>query len=265
MRPDLTPYLGQTVQVIVDRPLGSRHPRTPDLWYPLNYGYVPGTTGGDGAPIDAYLLGIHAPVAEARGVVIGLVLRADDVEDKLVVAPPGHTYTAEQIAALVAFQERFFSSRVVVAAGQQAQPARLRAAAHVFLLRDGQVLLLRRYRTGYEDGNYSVPAGHIDAGEQVLAAAVREVAEEAGVQIAPADLAVVGVMHRRTDHERVDFFLAAQRWSGTIRNCEPHKCDELAWFALDRLPPNTIPYVRRALTNYQQGIWFSSFGWVEEE
>lgn len=140
---------------------------------------------------------------------------------------------------------------------------KLLGAVHVFLLREGEVLLLRRVNTGYEDGNYSVPAGHLDGGEEVKAAAIREACEEAGIRIDPADLAVAGVMHRRSDEERVDFFLTASRWSGEIANTEPHKCDELAWFPLDRLPANVIPYVRRALENVRRGVWFDSFGWGE--
>src|SRR5436853_2593982 len=112
-RPDLRSYLGKRVTVVVDRPLGSRHPREHDIIYPANYGYIPGTTSGDGHPIDAYLLGVFEPVSEASGVVIGVVLRADDAEDKLVVAPEGKLYSAEQIEALVEFQERFFVSRIV--------------------------------------------------------------------------------------------------------------------------------------------------------
>lgn len=138
---------------------------------------------------------------------------------------------------------------------------KLLGAVHLFLLREGQVLLLRRAHTGYEDGNYSVPAGHLDGGEEVTAATTREAYEEAGIRIDPADLQVVGVMHRRSNDERVDFFLTATRWTGEIANMEPHKCDELAWFDLDRLPGNVIPYVRRALENYRRGVWFDSFGW----
>jgi 8-oxo-dGTP pyrophosphatase MutT (NUDIX family) len=140
---------------------------------------------------------------------------------------------------------------------------KLLGAVHLFLLREGQVLLLRRFNTGYEDGKYSVPAGHLDGGEEVKAATVREAYEEAGVRIDPADLTIVGVMHRRSDEERVDFFLAASRWTGEITNAEPHKCDELAWFPLDALPGNMIPYVRRALENVRQGCWFDSFGWED--
>jgi 8-oxo-dGTP pyrophosphatase MutT (NUDIX family) len=121
--------------------------------------------------------------------------------------------------------------------------------------------MLRRYNTGYRDGDYSVVAGHLDGGERIRDAAVREAKEEVGIRIAPGDLDVVGVMHRLSDDERVDFFLAARSWSGEIVNAEPAKCDRLAWFDLDDLPENVIPYVRRALENCRLGRWFDSFGW----
>jgi inorganic pyrophosphatase len=114
---DLMPFLGQRVVVAIDRPLGSRHPRHPDIVYPVNYGFLPGTVSGDGMPIDAYLSGLNRPVAEAEGVVVAVVVRADDVEDKLVVAPAEGRYTAERIMAQVQFQEQFFQSSVVMAEG----------------------------------------------------------------------------------------------------------------------------------------------------
>jgi len=138
---------------------------------------------------------------------------------------------------------------------------KLVTTVHLFLMRGEEVLLLRRFNTGYADGQYSVVAGHLDGGEMVKAAAVREAREEVGVEIAPADLQVVGVMHRKSDDERIDFFLAARAWAGEVTNAEPHKCDHLDWFGVDALPENTIPYVRRALDNYRRGAWFDSFGW----
>lgn len=137
-------------------------------------------------------------------------------------------------------------------------------AVHLFLLRDQQILLLRRAHTGYEDGNYSVIAGHLDGDELVLAAAAREAHEEAGIALDLASAAVVGVMHRRAGDERIDFFVAATAWSGEVVNREPEKCDHLAWFPLDHLPENTIPYIRRAIENYRQGRWFDSFGFSAE-
>jgi ADP-ribose pyrophosphatase YjhB (NUDIX family) len=138
---------------------------------------------------------------------------------------------------------------------------RLVSAVHLFLVRDRQVLLLRRSNTGYEDGNYSVVAGHLNGDEEIKDAATREAREETGIEIGPQDLDVVGVMHRRADDERIDFFLVTTSWSGQITNMEPNKCDRLAWFDLDQLPENVIPYVRRALENYRHSRWFDSFGW----
>lgn len=113
-RPNLLAGLGQQVTVHVDRPMGSRHPQYESLRYPVNYGYVPGTVSGDGEPIDAYLVGVDRRVGQFSGQVIAVVLRDDDVEDKLVVAPAGVTFSREQVEALVAFQERYFRSRVVL-------------------------------------------------------------------------------------------------------------------------------------------------------
>ena len=133
---------------------------------------------------------------------------------------------------------------------------------HVFFIRDDMVLMLRRYNTGYEDGNYSVVAGHLDGDESIIEAAIREAWEEIGVQILPEHLKVVGVMHRKEEDERVDFFLVASSWSGDPVNREQDKCDEITWYSLGELPVNTIPYVRRALDNYQHKIWFDEFGWL---
>ncbi len=137
----------------------------------------------------------------------------------------------------------------------------LLCAVHLLLIQDKTVLLLRRCNTGYEDGNYSVIAGHLDGNEELKAAMIREAREEAGIEIAPGHMHVVGVMHRKAADERIDFFLIATAWSGEITNMEPHKCSELAWVDVDDLPENVVPYVRRGLENYRQGKWFDSFGW----
>jgi 8-oxo-dGTP diphosphatase len=134
-------------------------------------------------------------------------------------------------------------------------------AVHLFFLRDDRVLLLRRFNTGWEDGNYSVPAGHVDAGETVTAAAIREAREEIGVSLKPQDVQVVHVMNRKSDNERIDFFLLVSSWSGEIVNREPDKCDDLRWYPVTSLPGNVIPYVRQGLQNFRKGIWYSEFGW----
>ena len=112
-KPDLTPYLGQRVRVVVDRPLGSVHPRWPTLVYPVNYGELPGTVSGDGQPIDAYLLGWDVPLSEAEGTVTAVIVREDDAEDKLVVVSHANGWTDEKIMKAVWFQEQYFRVRLV--------------------------------------------------------------------------------------------------------------------------------------------------------
>ena len=132
---------------------------------------------------------------------------------------------------------------------------------HLFFLREDRVLLLRRFNTGYRDGEYSLPAGHLDGGETVTAAAIREAMEEIGVRIHGDDVHFSSVMHRREGDERVDFFVEIRNWQGEPVNNEPHKCDELRWTALNSLPQNTIPYIRQALNNHFRGVRFDEFGW----
>jgi ADP-ribose pyrophosphatase YjhB (NUDIX family) len=134
-------------------------------------------------------------------------------------------------------------------------------AIHLFFIKDDKILLLRRYNTGYEDGNYSVVAGHLDGGEEIKKAAVREAKEEAGVNVEERDVRLVGVMHRKTGDERIDFFAVVDKWEGEITNMEPHKCDDLRWFSLNELPLKIIPYIRRAIDNYKENRWFDSYGW----
>ena len=137
-------------------------------------------------------------------------------------------------------------------------------AVHLFFLRDSQILLLRRFNTGYEDGNYSVVAGHVDAGETVTQAAIREAGEEIGVDLSSQDIEIVHVMNRKSNDERIDFFMVVKRWVGEISNCEPEKCDQLAWYPIDDLPQNVIPYVRAAIEEFQTGNIFSEFGWRDK-
>ena len=132
---------------------------------------------------------------------------------------------------------------------------------HLFLVQNQRVLLLRRQNTGYMDGYFSVVAGHIDGDEPARQAAIREADEEVGIHLHPEDLQFVGVMHRREGDERVDFFFLVQTWQCQPANCEPAKCSELRWTALEALPDDTVPYVRKALHNFQLGIAFDEYGW----
>ena len=106
-------YLGKEVSIEIDRPVGYIHKKgEKTLIYPINYGYIPGVLGGDGEELDVFLLGISEPVATYTGRIIGIVYRADDVEDKLVMAPFEKILTAEEIAQAVYFQEKYYNTTI---------------------------------------------------------------------------------------------------------------------------------------------------------
>lgn len=137
------------------------------------------------------------------------------------------------------------------------------SACHLLLLDGTSLLLLRRFNTGYEDGNYSVVAGHIERGESPREAMKREALEEANIDLHLKHLQFAHIMFRRKEDGSVkaDFFFACTQWSGEVKNAEPHKCDELMWCDRHRLPPNTIPYISAALDHIAEGQMFSEFGW----
>lgn len=131
---------------------------------------------------------------------------------------------------------------------------------HVVLERDGRILMMRRAGTGFFDGLYSLPGGHVEPGESLGAAGARELLEEVGVEVEPQALAMLGVVHRRSDTNRIDFFMRANAWRNEESIREPHKCDELSWCRIDSLPQNTVAYVRLAL-NQTRTPWILELGW----
>jgi 8-oxo-dGTP pyrophosphatase MutT (NUDIX family) len=136
-------------------------------------------------------------------------------------------------------------------------------AVYLMLFRDGMVLLSRRHQTGWEDGKYSMIAGHVENGESILDAMIREAKEEAGIDVAKNDLRMVHVMHRRlpAPPDFLDLFFTADQWQGEPANMEQDKCDDLRWFRLDALPDNTLPYIRGAIEHHLNGDACSDWGW----
>lgn len=105
-------YLGKEIEIKIDRPIGSKHPKYIDVIYPVNYGYIPHVIGGDGEELDVYLLGVDNPVSKYFCKIIGIVHRENDVEDKLVAAPLNMNFTIEEITNMIAFQEKYYISRI---------------------------------------------------------------------------------------------------------------------------------------------------------
>lgn len=107
-----TDYLGKNVSIVIDRKLGTKHPKHGFI-YMVNYGYVPNTVSGDGEELDAYLLGVFEPIDEFLGKVIAVIHRTNDNDDKLVVVPSSREYSDEAIRALTEFQEQYFESVII--------------------------------------------------------------------------------------------------------------------------------------------------------
>ena len=105
-------FLGKTVTVKMDRPLGSKHPKWSFI-YPVNYGFIPDTQSADGEELDAYILGVFEPVDSFTGKCIAIIHRTNDNDDKLVIVPDDKEYSDEQIRALTEFQESFFESIII--------------------------------------------------------------------------------------------------------------------------------------------------------
>lgn len=138
-------------------------------------------------------------------------------------------------------------------------------AVYLILRRDNEVLLLRRANTGYQDGKYSLIAGHLDGDELGTEAITREAKEEAGIDVDPSDLKFIHLVHRLNgngDYERVDFFYEARKWQGEVKNTEPEKCDDLSWHPIIKLPENMLPLIRLVLQDVANGISYSEY---EEE
>ena len=136
----------------------------------------------------------------------------------------------------------------------------MRVAVHLILEHNNEFLLLRRYNTGYEDGNYSVIAGHLNGNETIKEVMIREDLEEANITIDDKHLKIVGVMHRKDGDESIDYYLYTNKFSGNIRIMEPNKYDDLAFYKLDNLPDNIIPYIKTVLYIYKNNIIFSEYG-----
>ena len=118
-------YLGKTVDIEIDRLIGYVHHKgEKTLVYPINYGYIPGVLGGDDEELDVFLLGVDTPVESFTGRIIGIVYRADDVEDKLVMAPEGMTFSAQEIAQAVQFQEKYYHTTIRALDGSMAEVER---------------------------------------------------------------------------------------------------------------------------------------------
>ncbi|MET8863353.1 NUDIX domain-containing protein [Nonomuraea sp. NPDC004580] len=136
---------------------------------------------------------------------------------------------------------------------------------HVILERGKDILLCLRQGTGYRDGWFCLPSGHLDEGETVIECALRETREEVGVHLDLASLRPATVLHHLNPEgkPRIGFFFATSHWTGDIINAEPHKCAAVEWFPARRLPDNTVPYTIAGLDHYHRNQPIGMSGWPQ--
>lgn len=146
--------------------------------------------------------------------------------------------------------------------GNQMAKIQVIPTVYILLLRATKVLLSMRHNTGFHDGEYSLPAGHVEQAETLIQAAAREAKEELGMNLEPGDFQLVHVMHRRgSEDNRVNFFFLCEKWTSEPTNTEPEKCSRLDWFEVDALPHNIIGYVEQAIKHSIGHCMYSEYGW----
>ena len=119
-----------------------------------------------------------------------------------------------------------------------------------------EILLSLRENTGYRDGYYDLPGGHVDENEDLFAAMIREAKEEIGIYIFREDMKVVHIYH----HFRkgmLKFAFCVNKYEGILINNEPEKCKELKWFEVEKLPENIIPKIREEILNVENGVLYN--------
>ncbi len=138
-------------------------------------------------------------------------------------------------------------------------------AVYVLLKEKGTLLMLRRKNTSYYDGYLGLPSGHLEQGESIRQATIREAKEETGAIISMDDLEFLHVMTRPENADSnktyICFFFVAKKWQGKIKNAEPHKCSELVWADPKKLPADTVPEVKNMMERVNSGAYESEFGW----
>lgn len=135
----------------------------------------------------------------------------------------------------------------------------IHAMVGIILIYKGKVLLAKRCNTGYMDGRYALISGHLESGESLKTAMVREIKEEINVDIKENNLNYVCVIRRGDNDNYFNFYLSCEDFRGEIKNNEPDKCEELKWFDLNALPDEMIPNDRKAIFNFTHNISFEEY------
>lgn len=142
---------------------------------------------------------------------------------------------------------------------------RLPITVQLILEKENKILLMKRKNTGYEDGNYSLPGGHVEANEEIRNALIRETKEEIGIELDMQDIKFYKVINRKVNpqQEYIDFIFKANRWSGEITNREENICEELIWVNKEALPKNILSFIPELFKNVDS--IYLPYNWEEDD
>lgn len=221
-------YMGKPVHVVVDRPIGCTHK---GIVYRTNYGYIPGLVAGDGEEQDAYIIGVSEPVKKFDGFVVAAIYRKNDREDKFVVAPAGMVFHQGQIAELVHFQEQYFDTGIISCFEKS-------CGVLPYRIENGRQEFLLVYETYSKC--WSLPKGHIEAGETEVETALRELKEETGLTAELDTTCTVSIEYSISSFARkeVVFYLGEVSGVPKVREGE---IDKLKWVTQKQLKDCLFP------------------------
>ncbi len=129
----------------------------------------------------------------------------------------------------------------------------------LLLINNGKILMMKRKNTGYMDGMYAFVAGHVEEEESLKQAMVREVKEEAGIDIKEQDLEFICGIREKSHCRYINFFFKTDKYEGTPKIMEMDKCEKLEWIDIDKIPENTIEAEKRAIKNYINKLYFDEY------
>ena len=141
---------------------------------------------------------------------------------------------------------------------------KLPISVQLLLEKEDKILLMKRKNTGYEDGKYSLPGGHVESNEEIRKALIREAKEEIGVKIDLQDIELYKVLNRKVSKEQdyIDFIFKANHWTGSITNEEKEKCEEIKWVDINKIPENTLNFIPKMLK--EKDSIYLSYNWEEK-
>jgi 8-oxo-dGTP diphosphatase len=127
-----------------------------------------------------------------------------------------------------------------------------------------QVLLALRKNTGYNDGKYELPGGHVEENEDLMEAMIREAKEELCINLKRENLKIEHILHHFKGN-RLKFIISTKEFDGDLKIGEPDKCEKIQWFNIDCLPNNLEERVKKELQEIKKGIFYDNSNWENLE